>query len=705
MTFIVGVDIGGTFTDCVAIREAPTDSHAARHEVRIGKAPSTPPDFQTGFLAAIRATAVQFELSPEDLLTQAQGIYHGCTVGTNALVEGRTAQVGLITTRGHRDSLFIMRAGGRLRHMPADYIAHVAAQTKPEPLIPRELCEEVDERVASDGKALVELNRDSARAAIERLINKGVKAFAISLLWSTANSSHEDAIRGLVDEMAPGSFVSVSSEVAPRVGEYERTVATVINSLIGPAMEIYLERLAVELKAGGYAGDVQVMTCSGGLVPANLARRFPVLTVGSGPVAGLIGAASLSRRSGAAHVVTGDVGGTTFDVGVVHGGQPLVRSTASFGQFEYFVPTVDVRSVGAGGGSMIRSDGKVLRVGPESAGARPGPACYPQGGDSATVTDANLVLGYLNPDYFLGGRIKLDRAAAAEALGRAGAPLGFDAMETAAAALRIIDNRMADAMRLMTIQQGHDIRNFVMYAYGGGGAVHATAIARILGMRQVLIPLSNFAAGWSAFGVASSEAVIARESVMGMASPFDPAALEARWGELQKRAEGQLLDQGLPPEKIRTERFAEMKYAMQVNQLEVKAAPRKCDRSGVDELIRNFEQEYERLFGAGSGYADAGYSLTSIGVRARASLTELKLEDVNIGARKGGAPLKVHREVVWYEAGLKSQRTPIYDGECLGRDDEVEGPAIIEYPDTTVVLRHGNRARVDALGCVTIDIV
>lgn len=707
MAYIIGVDIGGTFTDCIIIHTQPAGAAEDSVSVRIGKASSTPPDFQTGFIDALHVAAHQFDVDIREILENAQGIYHGCTVGTNALVEHRTAKVGLLATRGHSDSIFIMRAGGRLKWMPAEYIAHVAGQTKPEALVPKHLCEEVDERIAFDGNVLVELEEEGAKVAIQRLLNQGVEAFAVSLLWSTANNTHEQKIRTLIQEMAPDTYISLSSEVIPRSGEYERMVATVVNSLIGPPMDAYLKQLEEDLKELGYFNPVQLMSCSGGLIDSSYARVLPVLTVGSGPVAGLIGVANLANNTcvgGGVNVITADMGGTTLDVGLISKGVPVNRPTASYGQYEYFVPTLDVRSIGAGGGSIIHSDAEAMHVGPQSAGARPGPACYDQGGIEATITDANVVLGYLNPDYYLGGKVKLNLDAARTALEKAGAPLKYGAEQTAAAAARIVDNQMADAIRLATIQQGYDARDFTLYAYGGAGAAHATAIAEEIGIQKVIIPLSNFAAGWSAFGIAAADALVVQETAVGMTSPFNHDLLNEHWSALEEIVTDRLVEQGVSRQLIKIERFADMRYSMQVNQIEVKAPAGVYDTMTVKELVSQFEQDYERLFGKGSGYAAAGIALTALRLKGSAKLSGLRFDEINSGDVGTGPADKGSRAVIWYERGLEPEMTAVYAGQMLKAGERIVGPAIIEYPDTTIILRLGNAAHIDEIGCVVIDI-
>ena len=702
MRYIVGVDIGGTFTDCVVLDTAG-GADSASPVIKIGKALSTPPDFQRGFIDALRAAAVMHDLSLETLLADAY-VYHGCTVGTNALVEHKTAKVGLIATRGHSDSIFIMRAGARLKWMPSNYIAHVANQTKPAPLVPKHLCEEVDERVTFDGKVLVALNEDNARASIKRLLDAKVEAIAISFLWATANSDHEQRLRELVREMAPDIFVSISSEVSARVGEYERTIATIVNALIGPPMRFYLEALETDLKQHGFKETLQIMSCAGGLIDADHARHLPVLTIGSGPVAGLIGAATLADRTeigGTKNVVTADIGGTTLDIGTIFRAIPVRRPTASHGQYEYFVPTLDVRSVGAGGGSIIHRDGTSLKVGPESAGARPGPICFSRGGERPTVTDAAAVLGFLDPDYFFGGRIKLDRQAASAKLAELGHPFGLDAEQTAASAMRIVNGQMADAIWLTLTQQGYDPRDFILYGFGGAGGLHAAAIARELGMKKAVIPLSDLAAGWSAFGITASDALIAESDATSMASPFDPHEINRHWHALEQRVLDKLAAQGIAREKIELSHHGELRYALQINQVPVEVEGGDYDAAAVARMVSTFEQEYERLYGKGSGYAAAGFQLTSLEVRGRARMSEVEMTAIGLGDESGGSARKASRDILWASGAAA---TPVFDGAKLEAGSVTAGPAILEFPDTTIVIDRDCSASIHSSGSVVIDI-
>jgi N-methylhydantoinase A len=450
------------------------------------------------------------------------------------------------------------------------------------------------------------------------------------------------------------------------------------------------------------------MTCAGGLIDVAHARRMPLLTIGSGPVAGLIGAGRLALADatgdpGDIDVLTGDVGGTTFDVGVIRRGQPVSRTTTRYDQYEYFVPALDVRSIGSGGGSIVAFDENTrsLRVGPRSAAAVPGPAAYGRGGDKATVTDAAVVLGYLNPKHFLGGALSLDTAAAAAALERAGAPLGFSAVETAAAAMRIVDDQMADAILLSSTQQGYDPRACIMYAFGGGGGTHCPMVAQKLGISTTVIPLGDLAAGWSAFGVAAADAIIVQDMALLTPSPFDPGQLNKAWSELEEKVRA-ALPAALADADVHLDRFVEMRYRQQVNELRIPAPQGTYGQAEIDTLIAAFEQEYELLFGTGSGYPAAGFMITSLRVTARASVTAH--EFVATGC---GEPVDVEpagwREVVWYELDATPRRTPVFDGGRLRPGDRVTGRAIIEFIDTTVVLRQGQRATVDARSSIIIE--
>jgi N-methylhydantoinase A len=413
-----------------------------------------------------------------------------------------------------------------------------------------------------------------------------------------------------------------------------------------------------------------------------------------------------NRAESEIRVITTDMGGTTLDVGVIDDGQPLSRSTSRHEQYEYYVPTVDVRSIGAGGGSIIRYNEQVgsLTVGPRSAGSLPGPACYGRGGTEATITDADLLLGFLDANYFLDGRMDLDLEAARTALETAGAPLGLSAEQTAAAALEIADNQIADAIRLASIQQGYDPRQFVLYAYGGAGPVHASGYARELGVERIVVPLSDFASGWSAFGVATSDAVVVREIGHSMASPFEAEVFNRLFAELEASVRERLLAQEIPEQQISLERIVDLKYRMQVNELPIVAPGGSYGEDEVAELLGRFEREYARLFGEGSGYPAAGYAITGLRVRGSAATDSYTPEpEAAVAADSAGSLQKGERPVIFYETpGLEPTSTPIYDGPRLAQGAGVAGPAILEFPDTTIVVRPGQSAEADPFGSVNV---
>lgn len=707
MGFVLGIDVGGTFTDCVAL--APDRS------IRIAKSLSTGPDFHIGFVDSIEAIANQLGISTAKLLADTDSILHGCTVGANALVERRFARTGLLTTQGHRDSLAAMKAGRRMVNMPAEEIARVADHRKPEPLIAPELIRELDERIGADGAVVVGLDESQVRVAVQELIDAGVEGIAVSLLWSAANPAHETAVAAIIRDMAPQLYVSVSSVLAPKIGEYERTVATVVNGLIGPEMIGYLSNLQQQCRDSGYHGDIRIMTVSGGLISVAEAQDFPVLTIGCGPVAGLIGAHRLGMSnnelhqgtadSNAVNIITADMGGTTLDVGVIHHGEPLRRPTSWYGQYEYFVPTLDVRSIGSGGGSIIRYDEltRTLKVGPESAGSRPGPVCYGRGGLEPTVTDADLVAGFLAADNFAGGRMLLDFDAAERALAEVGQPLGLTAAETAAAALRIVDNQMADEIRRVSVQQGLDPREFTLYACGGAGAVHAAAIVSEVGMREIVVPLSDLAAGWSAFGVAGAEPLVVQEAAQPMKSPFDPARMNTMWSELESTATQRLLAQGVTREDVVLSRHVDVRYSRQVNEIEVDAPDGVYGEHEVNQIILRFETEYERLFGEGSGVASAGFATSGMRVRGRSSRPDAGTLRVNEQkpATEAPEPLR-YRDVTFHTHGPKALATPIFGPAAVHTGVHLDGPAIIELPDTSIVVPPKSRYYVDAQGSAHI---
>src|SRR6266853_569958 len=400
---LVGVDIGGTFTDCVVLGRGG--------HITATKAPSTPGNFAEGMLAAMRVAAERLELSFEQFCGEIAVLTHGTTVGTNALIQRKGAKVGLITTRGHEDAIHIMRGSRGVSSRDIAKVVHFPSSQKPVPIVPKRLIEGVSERVDCFGEVVVPLNESEAETAIKRLVEAGVEAIGVCFLWSFKYARHEQRVKEMIGKIAPSLFVSCSTDIAPKWGEYERVTATALNAYIGPVMAKYLGNLDGQLKESGYRQPLQITQCGGGSISVDRAIESPLLTLDSGPVSGVTGSLYLGKIMEIPNIITTDMGGTSFDVGIIYGGQPAYSFVSNVAQYEYFLPEVDIQAIGSGGGSLARVDtaAKTLAVGPASASADPGPVCYGKGGTIATVTDADVVLGTINPDNFLGGRIKLDR--------------------------------------------------------------------------------------------------------------------------------------------------------------------------------------------------------------------------------------------------------------------------------------------------------
>ncbi|MCL6650143.1 MAG: hypothetical protein K6U89_17670, partial [Chloroflexi bacterium] len=537
----------------------------------IAKSPSTPKDFAEGFFNALAAAAEKLGLTLGQLMQQTRLLLHGTTVGTNAVVQLRGAKTGLITTRGHGDALIIMRSVGRSAGLPIEKLLHVSRHQKPAPIIPRTLIREVSERVDWRGEVFLPLNTDEARAAIQYLLDQQVEAIAIAFLWGFVNPAHELAVKRMVQEMSPSTFVTCAHELIAKPGEYERTAATAINCFIGPGSSGYIRRVQERATQLGYRQPLLIMQASGGVATASEAAQKPVFTIGSGPAGGIIGAKFLADLLGHRNVIASDVGGTSFDVGIISDGRPLTASETVIHQYTFFMPQLDIQSIGSGGGSVIWVDelSGTMKVGPHSAGADPGPACYNRGGEEPTITDANLLLGYLNPHNFLGGKFTLDTNSSVRAMRRVADRLGMDVVEAASGAVQIVEFHMADLMRQMTVQRGLDPRDFIVYAYGGGGPLHVVSYARELGCRTVVVPLGSVASTWSALGIQSADLLHVYEKAELLIAPFDHQRLNDIFAELEAKGRAQLREDGIAEDAMRVYRSADMKFRMQIHRVEV----------------------------------------------------------------------------------------------------------------------------------------
>jgi N-methylhydantoinase A len=693
MKYYCGVDIGGTFTDAVIMDEDG--------RITLGKVSSTPPNFSEGFLNAVQDAAGRIGLGLDELLAQTELLLHGTTVGTNVLVQMRGARTGLITTRGHRDAMIMMRSAGRSAGLPVDRLLHVSRHKKPDPIVPATRIKEVSERVDWAGDVILALNEDEARAAVQELLDDGVEAIAISFLWGFVHPEHELRVKEIVQELAPGMFVTCAHELIAKHGEYERTAAAAINAFIGPATSNYVREIDEATTGRGYVHPLLIMQAAGGVAPADEVIVKPLFTIASGPVGGVTGSAYLAQHLGHENVIAGDMGGTSFDVGIIADGQPIASSETIINQYTFFMPRLDIESIGSGGGSIVWVDPHTgtLRVGPQSAGAQPGPACYGRGGEEPTVTDCDLFLGRYNPETFLGGGLQLDLAAAKGAIERVAAEIGMDPVEAADGALRIVETQMGDLMRQMTVERGRDPRDFVVYGFGGAGAAHAVEFAREIGCSQVVIPLGDLASAWSALGVMSSDVLHVYEHSELVPAPFDPAILNRRFGELEDIARAQLEKEGFAPDDMELTRIVEMKFNLQIHQVDVPVPAGELSGKDAEDQVDRFFARYEQLYGEGSAFPDAGSQIGLFRVLARGKVRTPELPEVAAGEAKVSGT----RSVYWRAYG-EFRDTDVYAGRDLGFGASVPGPAIIDYPDTTVVLPPGSEANIDRFGNVLIDV-
>jgi N-methylhydantoinase A len=692
MTYLVGVDIGGTFTDCVVIDEGGA--------VTTAKSPSTPDDFARGMIEAVAMAARRIGIAPDALYPEIALLSHGTTVGTNAVVEKRGAKVGLITTKGHNDVIHIMRGSRGVQGRDVRLVVHFPESRKPEPLVPKRLIEGASERVDCFGNVVVPLNETEAEAAIGRLLAQGVEAIAVCFLWSFLHPDHERKVVAMARAMAPHLFVTCSADLVPKWGEYERTTATALNAYIGPIAAGYLSNLDRQLVMKGYRQPLQIAQCGGGTISVEKAIAAPLLTLDSGPVSGVTGSLYLGRAMGHRNVITTDMGGTSFDVGIIADGKPAFSFTSIVNQYEYFIPKVDIQAIGAGGGSLVRIDEttRTIRVGPASAGAVPGPVCYGRGGTVPTVTDADLVLGYIDADAFAGGQMRLDKQGAEAAVGAVGARLGMSALECAAGIAKIVEFQMADIIRKMTVGKGFDPRDFVLFAFGGAGPVHAGVFARELGVAKIIVPQRETASVWCAFGAASADVLHIHEAVEIQVSPFDAARINRNLDRLADAARAEMAKDAIASQRQRLEFALDMRHKGQINEVEIVLPWHRAEGDFEAPLKARFYERYEQIYGRGASFKGARIEIVTYRVRASAETPRPKLVAADrLSEAIPAAARRPERPVYWEETKAVAP-TPVFDGEALARGNALSGPAIVETPDTSVVLRPGQTLTVDAFG-------
>ncbi|USZ69391.1 hydantoinase/oxoprolinase family protein [Halorussus salilacus] len=672
----VGVDIGGTFTDVVTVRDG---------EIRANKTASTPDAPEDGVVDGLQRAANRADLPLSDV----DFLGHGTTVATNAVLEREWAETALVTTEGFRDALEI---GRQARPDIYDFRAE-----KPEPVVPRDRRYEVSERLDERGRVETPLDEDAVGELAGTLADAGVESVAVALLFSFEDATHERRVAELLDAEGLDAAVSLSSDVLPEIREYERTLATALNAALKPVMRGYLDALDAEVADLGVPAGLKIMGSNGGIITADAAGERPVDTLLSGPAAGVQGAAHVAGLVGMDDAVTMDMGGTSCDVSLVRGGDPVTSTEVEVGDYPVGVPTIDVHTIGAGGGSVAWVDaGDALRVGPRSAGADPGPVCYGRGGTEPTVTDAHLLLGRLNPENFLSDDLDVEVSAVREAVERSVAdPLGTSVEEAAQGILDVANASMERALRVVSVERGHDPREFGLVAFGGAGPLHAPTLAAELDVPRVLIPRT--AGVLSALGLLVSD--VAYDYSTSRVRPWagvSPADLREEFAEFEAEGRERLADEGFAEAAV-FERAVDLRYRGQSFELTVPVETERLDADAMDDVAARFHEAHERRYGHAS--PDEPLELVTIRLRARGPVEPPTLEP-SARASSVDDALADERTVV-YDGDPRETR--VYDRSLLPAEAEFDGPAIVEGEESTIVVHPGQRGRVDEYGNVLVE--
>jgi N-methylhydantoinase A len=676
--YTIGVDVGGTYTDLVASDESGRTVFA--------KSPSTPADQSLGVMAGLEELAKRLGISRADMLAKTDRLVHGTTVATNSLLERKGARVALLTTEGHRDVLE-MREGLK----PDRYDLR---SPPPEPLVPRERRLGVRERLKADGSAAIPLDPRSLDDAIDIAKKSGANSIAICFLHAYLNPAHELAAVEHLRAAMPDVTISRSSDVLPQIKEYERVSTTVVNAYVEPVVRGYLTNLEKRLVEAGFKGSLFIVLSHGGMAPVEEAVRLAAGTVLSGPAGGVSGGRRCADLVGIADLVPFDMGGTSTDISLIAEGQASLSADGMLAGQRIALRSLDIASIAAGGGSIASVDSSgTLRVGPESAGSVPGPACYGNGGMAATVTDANVVLGYLDASAFMGGARPLDRAAAEAAVDRIATALGLTPLEAAAGIYRMINLKMADGIRLMTLRRGVDPRKFAMLSFGGAAGLHAAEVARELEIRRIIVP--TVASVLSAWGMLTSDLRYeVSRTHYGAGGRITADEVRALFAELEKQAEGRLRSWFSGP--IRIERSAEMRYGEQIFEIDVSLDGLDWNATSlVDAIEDRFHCRHEELY----TYASCGQEVVFVNARVAAvGVVAQRSEDAKVLAQVSACkPIGTRK--AWF-GGWRD--IPVYAFEKLQPGHSLQGPAIIEAETTTVLVDTGDRINVNALGWLDI---
>lgn len=683
MSLRIGVDTGGTFTDVCAFDDATAQVH-------VRKVSSTPDDPGR---AIVRGVSEILDQIGSRSISEVGYFAHGTTVGTNALLTGQGAKTGLITTRGFRDLLEL----GRGRR-PAMYDPQT---DKPVPHVPRYLRKEVTERVRHTGQIDTPLDEEEVRSVVRELAAEGVESIAVCLLYSFLAPDHERRIGKIIAEELPDVYVSLSCEILPEFREYERLSTVVTNSYVGPVVSTYLSRLRAVLAEDGLVAVPHVTQSNGGVIPFHTAESMPVRLVLSGPSTGVVGAAQICTAAGFPDIITFDMGGTSSDISLVQEGKPKVTSGMELDGRPVRSPMLDIHTVGAGGGSLGWIDsGNHLRVGPQSAGAFPGPACYGNG-EGATVTDANVVLQILNPEYLLNGQMKIDREASVAAVRRLADPLGLSVEEAALGILRVVTANMARAIRVVSVRRGYDPRDYALVPFGGAGPLHASRLADELGMRCIVVP--EIPGAQSALGLLMTEIKTDfMRTRITQVSQEGAVLIDTALDDLTERAAEWFAEEGIAESERRTVRRLELRYRGQNFELAIEVAEdHRFERDGVDVVLKAFHAEHERVY----GYCDEEAPVEAVTFRLEASGDAPHVDVRSYEGQSGTVEdARIATRMSCFSPDEGYRETPVYSRAKLHPGHTIVGPAIVEQMDTTTVLLPNDRLAVDAYRNLVIEI-
>jgi len=670
MTYKLGIDVGGTFTDFLLVDE--------KGNIKITKVASTPAMPAEAVTRGIEKLA-EPDMRLEDFLSQVDLIVHGTTITTNAVITGKYARTGYVTTKGFRDLLNERRGIKRS--------AFTAKEAPPPPIVPRYLIQCVEERIDCEGKEFIPLKEEDVYAAAEVFKKERVEAVAVNLIFSFLNPSHEQRVKEILSQELPGVYICLSSEVLPQIRVYERGSTTVFNACVGPALRNYITDLQARLRTGGFKGTLLLMQSNGGVMSPEVAMDFAANTLLSGPASGPVAGIYYANMHNIKNIVTVDMGGTSFDSCLILNQEPEITVENEVAEYRLALPSLAIHAIGAGGGSIAWIDsGGILQVGPRSAGAAPGPASYGMGGEEPTVTDADLVLGYLNPDYFLGGEFKLYPDKARVAIKEKVADkLGLDLMSAAYGIYQLVNSNMANGVRVASVSRGADPRDCVLVVAGGAGPVHACPIADELEMKLILIPKSS-----SVFCASGMLITDLRHDLVNVAymlmeeGDIDVDLINSRFKEMKGRGEALLQAEKIPPERMRFTCSCDLRYEGQFNEIETPMPLSSNEIFTMDDLPAlqsAFDQRHDSLY----GYSLPGslMELVSLRVKAEGVTEKPSFKKTPFAGEDASGAIKGHREIYY---GGKTFTVPIYDGNKMANGNRLSGPAIVEEPTTTIAV-------------------